>query len=113
VSVEVARKLRRSSTDAERVLWRALRARTADGLKFRRQQPIAGYVADFACWEARVVVELDGGQHTAERDAARTAAIEANGWEVLRFWNSDVVANTEGVVSVIVAACKARVRARV
>jgi very-short-patch-repair endonuclease len=97
----VSRKLRRHSTDAEALLWSRLRNRQLLGFKFRRQMPIGSQVADFASLEGKLVVELDGCQHTAEADAARTAAIEAAGFLVLRFWNDDVLTNAEGVMEVI------------
>jgi very-short-patch-repair endonuclease len=102
-----ARTLRRESTDVERRLWSALRSRQF-AFKFRRQHPISPYVADFACIEARLVVELDGGQHGGERDAARDAALEAAGWRVLRYWNAQVVENLDGVLADIVAVATAR-----
>jgi very-short-patch-repair endonuclease len=74
-------------TDAERVLWSQLRDRRLRGFKFRRQVPIEGYVVDFACVDAGLVVELDGGQHSAEKDQRRTDSIEDAGYIVLRFWN--------------------------
>lgn len=98
-----ARTLRNEATDAERRLWQCLRGRQLLGFKFRRQYPIAGYIADFACVEAKLVVELDGGQH-AERqtkDAERTRRIETNGYRVIRFWNDDVLLRTEAVVEEI------------
>ena len=101
--VPIARKLRRDQTDAERTLWFRLRDRRVQGLKFRRQAPIASYIVDFCCESARLIVELDGGQH-AERsgeDAKRTAALEARGYLVLRFWNNDVLKNIDGVVESI------------
>ena len=97
----VARKLRRASTDAEQRLWHHLRARQLEGAKFTRQFPIGPHVADFACRAAHLVIELDGGQHSAGVDAPRTASIEALGYCVLRFWNHDVLANTEGVLETI------------
>jgi primosomal protein N' (replication factor Y) len=93
-----ARRLRRDSTDAERALWHALR-RNALGAGFRRQHPIPPYVADFACVAARIVVEVDGGQHGGHRDARRDEAMRAAGWRVLRFWNDEVLRNTEGVLT--------------
>jgi very-short-patch-repair endonuclease len=93
-----ARRLRRDPTDAERALWHALR-RNALGVGFRRQHPIPPYVADFACVEARIVVEVDGGQHGGPRDATRDAAMHAAGWRVLRFWNDEVLRNRAGVVT--------------
>ncbi|TVR83814.1 MAG: endonuclease domain-containing protein [Rhodospirillales bacterium] len=99
--VPLARRLRRDGTAAERRLWRYLRNRGLDGHKFRRQHPIGGFVADFACVEAKLVVEVDGGQHGGTEDARRTAALRRHGFTVLRFWNNDVLANTEGVVETI------------
>jgi very-short-patch-repair endonuclease len=90
-----ARRLRVEPTQAERVLWRALR-HDALGVRFRRQHPISPYFADFACPSARLVVEVDGGQHGGRDDAVRDAAMRAAGWRVLRFWNIDVLENTEG-----------------
>ena len=99
----IARRLRRDQTDAERVLWFRLRDRRLAGWKFRRQAPIDRYVVDFVCADARLIVELDGGQHTerAEQDAARTAILQSMGYLVLRFWDNDVLANTDGVVETI------------
>ena len=97
-----ARKLRGDPTEAEKALWMRLRAGQVDGFKFVRQFPIGKHVADFACRGARLVIELDGGQHaTSDSDAARTALIEAHGYRVIRFWNHDVLANTDGVVETI------------
>ena len=98
-----ARRLRREWTKAEARLWLSLRNRQLDGFKFRRQVPIDRYFADFACLEARLVVELDGGQH-AERidyDAARTAVLERCGFHVLRFWNDAVLSEIDGVLDEI------------
>ena len=97
----VARKLRGNSTDAERLLWSRIRSRQL-GAKFVRQFPIGPYIADFACRSARLVIELDGGQHREEIDASRTATIEAYGYRVIRFWNNEVIENLEGVVAAIV-----------
>lgn len=97
-----ARTLRRASTDAEKRLWRHLRDRKLAGAKFRRQVPIGSYVADFVCLEARLVVEVDGGQHAVPGvDAARTAYLESEGFRVLRLWNRDVLTNIEGVITSI------------
>ena len=109
MSTEVARRLRRTMTDAERRLWWNLRDRRLAGFKFRRQRPICGYVADFACLEHRLVIEADGGQHAASSgDRARTAVLERAGWRVLRFWNSDILANPEGVVLEILRVLRER-----
>jgi len=68
-----------------------------NGLKFRRQVEIDGYIADFLCPERRLIVEVDGGQHTPERDARRTAHLESQGFRAIRFWNNDVLENLDGV----------------
>jgi lysyl-tRNA synthetase class 2 len=101
--VETARRLRRTQTDAERVLWFRLRDRRLNGWKFRRQVPIDRYVADFCCRDAHLIIELDGGQHAVatERDAKRTAVLETCGYHVMRFWNNDVLKNTDGVLEAI------------
>jgi very-short-patch-repair endonuclease len=102
----IARGLRRRSTDAERLVWRHLRSRRLGGLKFRRQHPIGRYVVDFACLEYRLVVELDGSQHMVHRqsDTNRTRALTSAGFRVLRFWDNDVLRNTEAVLASIIAA---------
>jgi very-short-patch-repair endonuclease len=97
----VTRKLRANSTDAERRLWTHLRSRQLEGAKFIRQFPIGPHVADFACRDAHLAIELDGGQHSPEVDAPRTEVIEAFGYHVLRFWNHDVLQNTDGVLEAI------------
>jgi very-short-patch-repair endonuclease len=103
MSNENARQLRINMTDAERRLWRHLRLQQLDGRRFRRQVPIGPYVVDFACLEAKLLIEVDGGQHAEalHYDAARTAWLEARGYQVLRFWNNDVLSNTDGVLSLI------------
>jgi very-short-patch-repair endonuclease len=100
-----ARRLRRDQTDAERVLWGHLRGRRLAGWKFKRQAPIARYIVDFVCADASLIVELDGGQH-AERvayDQIRTAELEAMGYLVRRFWNNEVLQNTDGVLEDILS----------
>ncbi|MFG1422397.1 endonuclease domain-containing protein [Roseixanthobacter liquoris] len=103
-----ARDLRVNSTDAEQMLWFELRAHRLNGLRFRRQHPFAGYVADFACLSARLIVEVDGGQHYQDagrtRDARRDGVFIASGYRVLRFSNLDVLQNLPGVLETIVAA---------
>ncbi len=96
----VARKLRRDMTNAERLLWSHLRNGQM-GMKFTRQFPVGGYVVDFACRSLRIAIECDGGQHSVEADAARTAAIEAHGYRVIRFWNHKILSNTDGVLETI------------
>ncbi len=96
-----ARALRRNPTEAEARLWSRIRRRQLAGFRFRRQVPIARYIADFACHEARLVVELDGGQHAACRDDARDATLGRHGYRVIRFWNTDVLANIDGLLAII------------
>jgi len=92
-------------TNAERRIWHRLRAHRFGGLSFRRQFPIGNYVVDFACLEARLVVEIDGGQHSeSKRDATRDAWLHSQGFSVLRFWNNDVLSNTDGVLEQIAQA---------
>jgi very-short-patch-repair endonuclease len=100
-----ARAFRAASTDAEHRLWSRLRGRQLDGAKFRRQFPIDRYFADFACVEAKLIVELDGSQHAArtDYDAERTRVLEACGWHVMRIWNNEVLENMEGVGLAILA----------
>ena len=101
-----ARSMRKQMTDAELKLWNALRAHRLMGLGFRRQYPFGRYILDFACPEHKLVVEVDGSQHgeaQATYDAARTTALQADGWTVLRFWNDDVLNDIEGVCQHILA----------
>ena len=102
---ETARRLRRDQTDAERVFWFGVRDRRLDGWKFKRQVPLGRFVVDFFCADARLIVELDGGQHAlqTERDDARTKELEAMGYLVMRFWNHDVIANRDGILEAILA----------
>jgi crossover junction endodeoxyribonuclease RuvC len=108
----IARALRRDATEAEKRVWQRLRAHQP-GAKFRRQQPIEGYVVDFVSFEHRLVIEIDGGQHSEddEYEQARTRCLEANGFRILRFWNNDVMENIEGVFDRIVAALRERTAA--
>lgn len=99
--------LRNNGTDAERLLWRHLRNSELEGIKFRRQQPIETYIVDFVSFDKRIVIELDGGQHAdnMEYGEQRDACLRSNGFNVLRFWNSDVFENIEGVLEVIRQQC--------
>ncbi len=102
--IPVARALRRRPTMAEQLLWTHLRNRGLAGAKFRRQAPVGPYVADFLCAEARLVVEVDGGQHAENAaDAARDAWLGENGYSVGRYWNNDVLGTIEGVLEDIAA----------
>ncbi len=101
--LERARAMRREPTEAERQLWIRLRFRQIAGARFRRQRPVGPYIVDFVCPEFMLVVELDGSQHADQEsyDAARSAFLEAMGYEVVRFWNSDIFANPGEVVETI------------
>ncbi|HEY2445350.1 MAG TPA: endonuclease domain-containing protein [Rhizomicrobium sp.] len=102
---ELARKLRRDQTEVERKLWYALRGRRFCSFKFRRQQPIGPYVVDFICFEAKLVIELDGGQHglseNAQAEWNRTTFLVRQGFRVLRFWNHEMRLNFDGVIDTI------------
>ncbi len=99
MSREFARRLRANMTDAERFVWQRLKHRQLGGFKFRRQAPIGPYIADFACFDARLVIELDGGQHAenASADAARTRWLEGEGFRVVRFWNHDALRDWDAI----------------
>ncbi len=97
------RSLRKNLTEAEQKLWLRLRRRQIAGHKFRRQQPIGAYIVDFACLEQHLIIELDGGQHAEQSvyDEKRTNWLESRGYRVLRFWNNEVMSNTDGVLQAI------------
>jgi very-short-patch-repair endonuclease len=99
----IARRLRRQSTSSEDLLWQQLRGNRLDGLKFRRQTPIAGFIADFCCYDLGLTIEIDGKQHLeqTEQDAARRKLIEANGFLELRFTNDEVKERLDWVVEEI------------
>jgi very-short-patch-repair endonuclease len=101
---DLARNLRRDATEAEKKLWQYIRNRQIGGAKFRRQVQLDDYIADFLCAEARLIIELDGGQHTPEGDAVRTAYLTGQNFRIIRFWNDDVLRNVEGVLEVILSA---------
>ena len=101
-NIPFARQLRVTSTDAEFRLWQRLRNRALGGFKFRRQFPVGPYIADFICIERKLIVELDGGQHADNpADERRTRFLELRGYRVIRFWNPDVLSNTDGVLEMI------------
>ncbi len=105
---DLARRLRKSSTFAERKLWKYLRSRALSGFKFVRQEPIGPFVVDFVCRERRLIVEVDGGQHaTDKRNVIRDRCLSAHRYRVLRFWNNEVLGNIEGVWETIFAAASA------
>ena len=98
----LARQLRRNQTEAERQLWYELRGRRLLGWKFKRQVPKGNYIVDFVCEEKKLVLELDGGQHAKQQldyDEQRSADLVAMGYQVLRFWNKDVLTNRDGVLT--------------
>jgi very-short-patch-repair endonuclease len=95
-----ARELRRNQTDAETKLWYELRDRRLNGFRFRRQFPIGHFIVDFCCQEQRLVIEIDGGQHAEQEkaDGYRSRLLQARRYRVLRFWNTDVLLNMDGVL---------------
>ena len=101
----LARKLRKESTDAEKALWRSLRRKSLFGLKFRRQEQIGDYIVDFVCYEKKLIIELDGGHHnqdeTKTNDVKRQKWLESQKFNVIRFWNNEVIKNIEGVLQKI------------
>ncbi|MBM3482185.1 MAG: endonuclease domain-containing protein [Alphaproteobacteria bacterium] len=106
----LVRRLRANPTEAEIRLWSRLRRKQIDGYRFRRQVQIGEYVVDFACMSARLAIEVDGGQHATRsaRGANRTKRIEADGFQIFRVWNHDVLANTDGVIDAIHAVLASR-----
>ena len=94
-----SRTLRQNMTEAERRVWQILRSHQMKEYKFRRQVPIGRYIADFVCHEARLIVEIDGGQHdlSAPREAERSGFLQHEGYRILRFWNNEVLGNLDGV----------------
>ncbi len=103
----IAKTLRKRLTDTERALWRHLRAKQVEGFKFRRQEPIGKYIVDFVCYEKRIVIEVDGGQHAIDkdRDEERDKWFNSQGFKVLRFWDNEVLTNINGVLEAIRGEC--------
>ena len=100
-----ARAMRTDATKAENLLWQALRRNQLEGLTFRRQYPLDGYILDFVCFRPKLIVEVDGGQHSeSASDAMRDAHFRENGFAVLWFWNDDVIRNIDGVCREILMA---------
>ena len=101
----LAKGLRKRSTDVERLLWSHLRAGRFEGLKFRRQHPIGHFIVDFVCLERKLIIELDGGQHALPdeilKDRQRDAWLEKEGYSIIRFWDNEVLMNTNGVLETI------------
>lgn len=105
---EFARRLRRQATKPEDIVWNAVRGRRLDGMKFRRQAPLLSYTVDFMCFERKLVVEIDGKQHSWEReyDAARTLEIERHGFAVVRLTNDEVLNDLDVAIAKIRAAAR-------
>jgi very-short-patch-repair endonuclease len=102
-----AKEMRSGATDAEHRLWQILRAHRFSGYKFRRQVPIDYYIADFVCFARRLIIEVDGGQHSESRaDAKRDAFLSSQGFRVLRIWNNDLFTNQDGVAELILSALR-------
>ena len=100
--IAIAQKLRNNSTDTEKYLWKYLRGRQLEEFKFRRQHPIGKYIVDFINLERKIIIEVDGGQHSEnKKDKLRDKWLEEKGYEVLRFWNNEVFTNIEGVIESI------------
>lgn len=102
-----AKRLRQHQTKVEAALWNRLRAKQVEGIKFRRQQPIENYIVDFVSFSKRIIIEVDGGQHASKKraDMERDKFFADNGFRVLRFWNSDVLDNIDGVMQIIRSEC--------
>lgn len=102
----LAKRMRTDATDAERKMWQMLRAGRLQAHKFRRQQPLGDYIVDFVCFERRLIVEIDGGQHldNVESDALRTTWLESQGYRVKRYWNHDVLKQPDAVTEDILRA---------
>jgi len=104
-----AHAMRRDATRAENLLWQALRRKQLEGLRFRRQYPLDGYILDFVCFRPKLIVEVDGGQHSESAwDKRRDAHFRACGFTILRFWNDDVIRNIDGVCREILAMAAGR-----
>ena len=101
-NIEFAKSLRTNQTDAELKIWQALRAGRLMNYKFKRQVPIDVFIVDFVCFEQKLIVEIDGGQHAeSSKDVLRDARLIQMGFTVLRFWNNEITDNLEGVLMVI------------
>jgi very-short-patch-repair endonuclease len=106
--VSLGRRLRRQSTDAEMILWLSLRDRRLSGFKFVRQEAIESFIVDFICRDKRLIIEVDGGQHSENvNDIERDRLLKKAGYRVLRFWNNDVIKNKNGVLETILNALTA------
>ena len=106
--VNRAKELRQGETEAEQIIWSWLRAKKLNGVKFRRQEPIGIYIVDFVSFEKKLIIEIDGGQHSVEENKAnnnvRTQWLESQEFRVIRFWNNEVSSNLDGVITKITEA---------
>ena len=107
ITSSLAKTLRRKQTDTERYLWRQLRAKQIKGLKFRRQVPIGPYIVDFVCFEKKLIIECDGGQHSERinEDTKRDTWLQRKGFKVLRFWNNEIIQKRQSVLDHIFQVC--------
>ncbi len=104
--IKFAKAMRHQPTNAEAIIWTALRGARLHGCKFKRQQPIGVYIVDFVCFECELVVEIDGGQHDVSEDLARTSWLQSQGFRVLRFWNNEVTERKDDVLESIIRALR-------
>lgn len=109
-NINLAKNLRKNLTETERYLWKFLRAKRLNGIKFKRQEPIGNFIIDFISYEKKLIIELDGGQHAEkgkrEKDNRRDEWFERQGYKILRFWDNEVFTNIEGVLEKIKENCK-------
>lgn len=110
-----ARELRKNQTDAERLLWKQLRSRQLNGFKFRRQVPIGPYIVDFLCMSLKLIVEVDGSQHMSSLhyDSSRTRYLESHGFHVVRYWNNEVLSQTDSVLEALTLTLSQREREQI
>jgi len=106
--VKFAKSMRRQPTNAEAVMWAALRGARLQGFKFKRQQPIGAYIVDFVCFELGLIIEIDGGQHAEDvsADQHRSRWLQSQGFGVLRFWNNEVIERRDDVLESIIRALR-------
>ena len=106
-NTQKAKSLRKNQTEAESKLWHYLRNKQLHGFKFRRQQPLGNYIVDFVCFEKKLIIEVDGGQHAENGDAdlRRTQWLNERGYRVIRFWNNEVLNHCSGVLDKIMGYC--------
>ncbi len=98
-----AKELRQTETEVEQIIWSWLRTKKLNGVKFRRQEAVDKYIVDFVSFEKKLIIEIDGGQHSLEEnrinDKARTEWLQSQGFRLIRFWNNEVSSNLDGVIT--------------